>query len=190
MSIRLVVKNMVCDRCIKVVKEDFIREGFDFESVTLGEVILKNNPTEEEKNKIKSILESEGFGLLEDRKAGLIEKVKIAVIRKFQENEIAEDFNFPEYIARELALDYNYISTLFSSTENITLEQFIILQRIEKVKELLRYGELSLSEIAFRLGYKTVQHLSAQFKSITGFTASEFKKLKNTSRNPVDKITF
>lgn len=190
MSTRLVIKNMVCDRCIKVMKEDLLREGFEVESVTLGEVILSDSITDEAKNKIKVLLEAEGFELLEDRKAGVIEKIKIAVIKKFQDSEeIAEDFSFPGYLSDELSLDYNYLSTLFSSAENITLEHYIILQRIEKVKELLRYGELSLSEIAFRLGYKTVQHLSAQFKSVTGFTASDFKKFKHPTRNPVDKVT-
>lgn len=189
MSTRLTIKNMVCGRCIKVVREDLLKEGFMVQSVHLGEAYVANNLNEEEINRIKVILEDEGFELLEDKKAGIIEKVKIAVIKKFQdEGEIAEDFNFPEYISKELSMDYGYLSTLFSSAENITLEHYIILQRIEKVKELLRYGELSLSEIAYRLGYKTVQHLSAQFKSVTGFTASEFKKLKHTARNPVDKV--
>lgn len=189
MSSKLAVKNMVCNRCIKVVNEELAKAGFTVKSVILGEVILEENLTNGDIDKIRNILEAEGFELLEDRKASVIEKIKIAVIKRIQHGEgLEENFNFPEYISKELDLDYNYLSSLFSSAENITLEHYIILQKIEKVKELLRYGELSLSEIAFRMGYKSVQHLSSQFKSVTGFTASEFKSLKHTHRNTVDNI--
>lgn len=189
MSTKLSVKNMVCNRCIKVVNEELAKAGFTVNNIILGEVIVDENLSGADIEKIRTILEAEGFELLEDRKASVIEKIKIAVIKRIQhESELEENFNFPEYISKETGLDYNYLSSLFSSAENITLEHYIILQKIEKVKELLRYGELSLSEIAFRLGYKSVQHLSSQFKSVTGFTASQFKSLKHTHRNTVDNI--
>jgi AraC family transcriptional regulator len=190
MSSRINIKNMVCPRCIKVVRDELTKTGFTVSSVSLGEAVVDEELSPEALNKIKEVLEKEGFELLEDKKAKIIERVKIAVISKIHSPEgLPESFKFSSYIADEIGLDYNYISTLFSSTENITLERFIILQKIELTKELLRYGELSLNDISWRLGYNSVQHLSNQFKSVTGFSPTEFKKFKAIKRHPLDDVT-
>ncbi|RJQ55270.1 MAG: AraC family transcriptional regulator, partial [Nitrospiraceae bacterium] len=110
------------------------------------------------------------------------------IIKTIYEEKIPENVNFSFYLSKELDMDYHYLSTLFSSIENITIEHYIIIQKIERAKELLKYGELTLSEISYKLGYSSVQHLSNQFKKVTGFTASEFKELTDNLRQPIDKI--
>lgn len=187
----LYVKNMVCNRCIKVVKEEIEKLGFIINSIILGEVEISTQPTKEQQSKIKSVLEKNGFELIEDRRIKIIEKIKSIVIKTIydDENRLFEKKNFSEIIESETGLEYHYLSTLFSSTESITIEQFIILQKIERAKELLKYNELTLSEIAYKLGYSSVQHLSNQFKKITGLSASEFKSITKNMRIPLDKIS-
>lgn len=187
----LYVKNMVCNRCIKVVKEEIEKLGFIINSIILGEVEISTQPTKEQQSKIKSVLEKNGFELIEDRRIKIIEKIKSIVIKTIydDENRLFEKKNFSEIIESETGLEYHYLSSLFSSTESITIEQFIILQKIERAKELLKYNELTLSEIAYKLGYSSVQHLSNQFKKITGLSASEFKSITKNMRIPLDKIS-
>jgi AraC family transcriptional regulator len=189
MSSTLFIKNMVCGRCIKAVKSDMESLGYNVVNISLGEAEVEGNISENEYPKIREILENDGFELLEDKKAKIIEQIKIAVINKIHHSDISEDIKFSEFLEKELNLDYNYLSTLFSSTENITIEHYIISQKIEKAKELLKYGELTLSEIAFKLGYKSVQHLSSQFRQITGFTASRFRQLTDNKRISLDEVT-
>jgi AraC-like DNA-binding protein len=140
--------------------------------------------------RISNVLEENGFELIEDRKARTIEQLKLAVLKLVRERGEGRNQKTrqSEYLSNELGLDYHYLSTLFSSIENITIEQYIILQRVERAKELLKYGELTLSEIAYKLGYSSVQHLSNQFKSVTGFTPTSFKKLTGSVRKPIDKV--
>ncbi|MGQ9644241.1 MAG: helix-turn-helix domain-containing protein, partial [Ignavibacterium sp.] len=139
---------------------------------------------------INKVLTENGFELIDSRHARIIERIKITVIESIR--DMAEgklkDISFTDLLQEKLNLSYQYLSTLFSSSEGITIEKYIILQKIEKVKELIVYDELSFSEIAYRLGYSSVQHLSNQFKKITGLTPSHFKKIKNFKRNPLDKI--
>lgn len=181
---------MVCNRCIKVVGEEFDKLGIATRSISLGEVETEQSAENLPLGKIKEVLAVNGFELIEDKKARLIERIKKFIIKIiYEENSnISENHKFSILIEKELGLDYNYLSSLFSSRESITIEQYIILQKIEHAKELLKYGELTLSEIAYKLGYSSVQHLSSQFKKTTGFTASQFKVMTENMRKPLDKI--
>jgi len=187
---KLLIKNMVCGRCIKVVKEELEKLGLDVRSIVLGEVVVNSILNELQIDNIKKILEDNGFELIEDKRARIIEKVKLVILNlvRNDEEENPTEENYSDYIVEKIGLDYHYLSTLFSSVENITIEQYIILQKIELAKELLKYGELTLSEIAYKLGYSSVQHLSNQFKKVTGLTASQFKKMTENIRKPLDHL--
>ena len=187
----LFVKNMVCNRCIKVVKEELEKLGAAINNISLGEVETVLPIDKLPLKKIKTILEKNGFELIEDKKAKVIEKIKSFVIKSIYEkdNSNGGKIKFSSILEKDLGLDYHYLSSLFSSQESITIEQFIILQKIERAKELLKYRELTLSEIADHLGYSSVQHLSNQFRKVTGFTASQFKKITKNMRKPLDNIT-
>ena len=189
----LFIKNMVCNRCIMVIKQELERQGLHPEKVSLGEVIIKEGKlSEAQQNKLDSALIDLGFERIDDRKARLIESIKNKIIQIIHHTDkVNLKFNWSSILSDELHYEYNYLSNLFSSVEGITLEQYIIRQKIEKVKELLFYDELNLSEIADRLGYSSTAHLSAQFKKITGFTPSELKKSRNIDKNrkPLDSIS-
>jgi AraC family transcriptional regulator len=163
------------------------------EKVALGEVVIQEDQlSDAQQSRLDSALLDLGFERIDDRKARLIEGIKNKVIEIIHHTEqVALKFNWSTILADEMHYEYNYLSNLFSSVEGITLEQYIIRQKIEKVKELLFYDELNLSQIANRLGYSSVAHLSAQFKKITGFTPSELKKTRNIeqSRKPLDSIS-
>lgn len=183
------IKNMVCNRCIKVIKDEMLKLGYSIVDIKLGEATLEST-TEFNIDAIKKVLRENGFELIDSRNARIIEQIKITIIELIQmlsEGKI-ENISFTEKISEKLNLSYQYLSTLFSNSEGITIEKFIILQKIEKVKELIVYDELTLSEIAYRLGYSSVQHLSNQFKKVTGLTPKHFKKIRDTKRNPIDKI--
>ena len=184
------IKNMVCGRCIKVVNEELTKLGLVVQNVELGEATIISENNSFDINKIRSVLESNGFGILDDKQGKIVEKIKTIIISKIQasSNGELEKFNFSKYLSENLNVSYQYLSHLFSSIEDTTIEKYIIHQKIEKVKELLVYGELTLSEIAFQLGYSSVQHLSSQFKKTTGFTPSYYKNLKNKRRTPLDKV--
>ncbi|MCX6134773.1 MAG: AraC family transcriptional regulator [Ignavibacteriales bacterium] len=187
----LYVKNMVCDRCTRVVREELTKIKLDVRSVSLGEVVVAGAAQELPMEDIKSVLGKNGFELIENRKAKTIEQMKLAIITFVREDRdtLGRKLRFPEYLSKKLGLEYHHLSTLFSSVENVTIEQFVILQRIERVKELLKYGELTLSEIAYKLGYSSVQHLSNQFKSVTGFTPTKFRSLTGQQRKPIDRVS-
>jgi len=188
----LYVKNMVCNRCIKVVKEELEKLGIEVKKITLGEVEISKPLNKETAVKVEKVLEENGFELIHDRRVNIIESIKSLIIKTIYNNEsyLSEGKNFSVIIENEIGLEYHYLSSLFSSLESITIEQFIILQKIERAKELLKYGELTLSEIAYKLGYSSVQHLSNQFKKVTGLTASEFKNITKNMRKPLDRITI
>ena len=181
---------MVCPRCIKVVNDELHKIGLNVVKVELGEAIIEVNNKPFNINEIKKSLEINGFELLDDKQGKLIEKTKTLIIEKIQNGNPGslEKFNFSKYLSENLNVTYQYISHLFSSLEDTTIEKFIIRQKIEKVKELLVYDELTLSEIAYNLGYSSVQHLSNQFKQITGFTPRYYKNLKDKKRIPLDKV--
>lgn len=187
-AITLYVKNMVCDRCIRVVTQELNNIGLDVRSVTLGEVTLTGNSRDLPMDQIKKSLEENGFELIEDRKARIIEQLKLAIITLIREAGDRK-LKYSAYLSKELGLEYHYLSTLFSSVENVTIEQYIIRQRIERAKELLKYGEMTLSEIAYELAYSSAQHLSNQFKHITGLTPTQFKRMTINMRNPLDHVS-
>ncbi|HXG01062.1 MAG TPA: AraC family transcriptional regulator [Bacteroidota bacterium] len=184
------IKNMVCSRCIKVVREELQALGYDVRSIVLGEVVIGGQVDRVGLDRIRLMLEQNGFELLEDRRAKTVERIKHAVLKLVRRDAEREPLRekVSAYIEREVGRDYHALSTLFSSTENMTIEQYLILQRIERVKELLKYGELTLSEISYKLGYSSVQHLSNQFKKVTGMTPSAFKKMVGDVRKPLDAV--
>jgi AraC family transcriptional regulator len=188
---KIPIKNMVCNRCIMVVNSIFEKQGYPPSSTTLGEVIVAEEIPELNLKEIDQALLDVGFERIDDKKARIIERLKNSIVSRIHHtNYVDMKFNWSAVLAEELGLDYNYLSGLFSSVEGITLEQYIIKQKIERVKELLFYDELNMSEIADKLGYSSVQHLSGQFRKITGFTPSQFKKTHPAehSRKPLDSI--
>ena len=186
----LSVKNMVCNRCIYMVDRLFREAGLEPLSVRLGEVELAGPPTEQELAALQPKLQEFGFELLNDQKSRIIEKIKTVIIEYIQDAPAARQPIpvFSEFLSATLHRDYSYLSKLFSEVEGITIEKFLIRQKIEKVKEWLVYDELSLGEIADRLGYSGVAHLSNQFKKTTGFTPTEFRKQKDHHRRPLDQV--
>ena len=182
------IKNMVCNRCITAVEDVFRNSEIDFVSVNLGWVETSNDFSKNKLQKLNENLQKIGFEILENASQKQIEIIKKLILEKVQNLDINEDFLLSKYLSEQLNKEYSNISKIFSQTENITLEQYFILQKIEKVKELLIYRELTLSQIAYKLGYKTVQHLSQQFKKITGFSPSQFHELKEKKRLPIDFI--
>lgn len=179
---------MVCGRCISAVQTIFDDAKIPLKSIVLGEVETEQNLSQEQLNSIEKALIENGFERIKDTSHQLIEKIKNLIIKKISDLDISENFLFSDFLSSKLHKDYSLLSKTFSQSENITLEQFFILQKIEKVKELLLYNEFTLTEIAGKLGYKSVQHLSTQFKTTTGFTPTEFKKLKVHHRKALDKI--
>jgi AraC family transcriptional regulator len=188
MENKLFIKNMVCDRCKMAVKEALVESGIDFTAIELGEVTLNNSPTLTQFNHFSERITNLGFELIEDKAARIISQIKSAVLLYVRENKSVRKLKFSVFLADKLAKEYNYLSSLFSSIEGTTIEQHLIHQKIERVKELLVYDELSLSQIAHELGYSSVQHLSNQFKKVTGLTPSHFKQVKEKKRKPLDQI--
>jgi AraC family transcriptional regulator len=190
---KLYIKNMVCNRCIAVVRQTLEQQGLHPEKVTLGEVSLSEEGlSASDLNKLDTALLEHGFERIDDRKSRLIEGIKTKVIQLIHhESSLNLKLNWSTILSEELHLEYNYLSSLFSSVEGITLEQYIIHQKIERAKELLFYDELNLTQIADKLGYSSVSHLSAQFKKITGLTPSELKKSRDIGqkRKPIDNIS-
>lgn len=183
------IKNMVCMRCIKVVKEELSNLKFSVATIELGEVHLREDLKDDDLDKIRHALTINGFELIDDRKSQIINRIKTLIIEYIHhDREKPENENLSEFLGKELEHDYSYLSNLFSSVEGITIEKYLILQKVEKVKELLVYDELSLKEISYQLDYSSVQHLSNQFKKITGLTPSHFKQIKINKRNPLDKV--
>ena len=183
---RIYIKNMVCNRCIMVVKNIIEQEGLKPVSVSLGHVELEQAPTAQQSERISTALKSVGFEILEDQKKKLIEQIKNIIIREI-ENEDRNN-NYSEILSSSLNKEYSYLSKLFSEAEGTTIEKYIIDQKIEKIKELLVYGELTLNEISYKLGYSSVAHLSSQFKKTTGFSPTEFRRLKDHHRRPLDQV--
>ena len=184
----LYIKNMVCTRCITAVKQALEKLTSQHSIVTLGEVSLETPLTTKEIAQFREQLNALGFELLDDQKQKQIEKIKNLLVAKVQQGELEEHFSISEYLGKSLAKDYSALSRLFSEVEGMTVEQFFILLKIEKVKEWLAYDELTLSEIAWKLGYSSTAYLSAQFKKTTGLTPSHFKKTGHKYRKPLDSV--
>ncbi len=183
----LFVKNMVCPRCISAVELTLNNMGIEPIDVILGEIKLANELTDVQQLELANKLNALGFELLDDSRKQLIVKIKSIIIDHIHQLDNAK-FVFSDVLADQLNKEYSALSKLFSSTEGITIEQFIILQKIEKVKELLVYNEMNLSEIANKLGYSSVAHLSSQFKKIIGLTPSAFKQQGKSMRKPLNEL--
>ena len=179
---------MVCERCLRVVKEEIMKLGYAVSDIKLGEAIIQSNK-KPDLVKIRKVLMENGFDLVDDKNSKIIEKVKVLIINKIHhQDEDLEKFSFSKYLSKEIEMNYSQLSSVFSTLVGITIEKFIIKQKIERVKELLTYDELTLSEISYKLGYSSVQHLSNQFRQITGLNPSYFKKIKEKRRKPLDKL--
>ena len=171
-----------------VVKTELEKLGLQAVSVELGEVELLNELTESNKNELSRALEELGFELIDDKKSRIIERIKNLIVALVHQNNSELAVNLSDHLGTQLNLDYHYLSNLFSQVEGTTIEKYFIAQKIERVKELLVYDELSLSEIAYQLNYSSVAYLSSQFKKVTGLTPSYFKNLTDRKRKPLDKV--
>ena len=178
---------MVCNRCVMVVKQELAKLKLPALEVNMGEVEFERTLSKAQLDQLDVRLKKLGFEILDDQKQKQIEKIKNLLIKKVQSGEVEEHFTITGFLSKAMNKDYSYLSRLFSEVEGITVEQFFILQKVEKVKEWLVYGELSLNEISYKLGYSSVSHLSAQFKKITGLTPSDFKKMGG-SRKSLDNL--
>ncbi len=179
---------MVCNRCKMVVKDLLEKYGLHLLSVELGEVETKNEPTKIMLQQLDDALKGLGFELIDNKKSQTIEKIKNAIVTLVHHSDKNINTNLSAFITSQIPLDYNYLSNLFSEIEGTTIEKYFIQQRIEKAKELLVYDELSLSEIADKLGYSSVAYLSSQFKKVTGLTPTFFKSLKENKRKNIDDL--
>jgi AraC family transcriptional regulator len=185
----LYVKNMVCDRCIMIVDQQLNQLGFSVKDISLGKVEVEPEPNSAQLQDIGSALQVLGFELIDKEKDQLIERVKNEVINLVHYSDLNEiKQSLMHIIAGRLNKEYTYLSRLFSDGEGITIERYIIQQKIEKVKELLEYGELNLNEISYKMGYSSSAHLSAQFKTITGMSPSKYKSAADQSRKPLDRV--
>ena len=182
------IKNMVCPRCISAVSNILEQLEIPYVSIKLGEVKLVSSLNAKTKSGLSKVLQNSGFSLIDDRKSQLIEQMKNLVVDKIHHSSEDLDVKWADYIGENIHLDYKYLSSLFSSVESITFEQYIINQKIEHIKELLVYDELTLSEIAFKMNYSSVAYLSNQFKKTTGMTPSQFKKSIDKNRKFLDEI--
>jgi len=185
----LYIKNMVCPRCIETVEQVLTDSGFKVTGIKLGEAEIDKTPSTEQMEALSAALQKRGFELLIDKKSRMVGQIKSEIIRLVHHNndEIL-NINLSNHIVDLIGADYSSISHLFSSEEGITIEKFTILQKIEKVKELISYGELTTSEIAFKMGYSSAAHLSKQFKKITGLTPGQYKNQSDKQRKPLDRI--
>lgn len=179
---------MVCNRCIEAVAEELQKLEINPIQIQLGSVLIEKNINVQQKEQLRKGLRDRGFELLEDKTSKIIEQVKSLIINSIHRQNAPIKVNYSTFLKENLNLDYNYVSGIFSSVEGMTIEHFIILQKIEKIKELLVYDELNLSQIAHKLGYSSVQHLSNQFKKNTGMSPSVFRKQQNPKRKPLDQI--
>lgn len=184
----LYIKNMVCPRCIESVNKIFSESDSEVISIQLGEVIVKDAPLPEQLEELGKKLSDQGFELLEDQKSKLINQIKSIIVDQIHHKNKSLNINFSYLLSESLNHEYTSLSKLFSSVEGITIEKFILKQKVEKVKELLFYDELTLTEIAYKMSYSSVAHLSNQFKKETGMTPSEFKRLRKPGHQPLDNL--
>lgn len=185
----LFIKNMVCARCKRSVERLLTAVGLRVKNIRLGEADIEGEPSPALLEMVRHSLHAEGFELLGDRMSRLIGQVKNLVVQEIHhEPQKPETMNFSDYLAKKTGHDYSHLSKLFSSVEGVTIEKYIIAQKIERVKELLVYGELTLSEIAWQLGYSSSQHLSNQFRQVTGMTPTQFKGSHGHGRKHLDHV--
>ena len=179
---------MVSNRCKMAVKEELKKLGLHFIVVDLGEVEIMENITMVQREQLKKVLLDSGLELMDDKKAMLIEKIKNVIIEMVHHSTENIKVNFSDYLSEKMNHDYTYLSNLFSEVQGTTIEQFIMSHKTERIKELIIYGELNITEIAWKMNYSSVAHLSSQFKKVTGLSPSHFKQLKDKRRNPIEEI--
>jgi len=186
--LKLYIKYMVSNRCKLAVKEELRRLGLHFILVDLGEIEIMEDITPDQKEELRTALHNSGLELMDDKRAVLIEKIKNAIIEMVHHTDEMIKVNFSDYLSEKLNHDYTYLANLFSEIQGTTIEQFVIHHKIERIKELIIYDELNITEIAWKMNYSSVAHLSNQFKKITGLTPSHFKQLKVKRRSPIEEI--
>ncbi len=179
---------MVCIRCKMVVKDELTKIGLHITKVELGEAEIVENISARQHDQIRSALLKSGLELMDDKKSVLIEKIKNAIIGLVHYSEEPLTINLSVYLSQQLNHDYTYLANLFSEVQDVTIEKFFISHKIERVKELLVYNELTLTEISYKMHYSSVAHLSTQFKKVTGLTPSHFKQLKNKRRSMLEDM--
>lgn len=187
----LTIKNMVCGRCKRVVRDELEKLGLTIQSIELGEVEVGELPPGVTLDAIRAVLLANEFDLVDDRRQTLVEQMKAMLLNEVQhqKGDRQASENFSTFLERKMGYEYSFLSHLFSAIEGITIEKYIIALKIEKVKEWLRYDELSLSEIAFQLGYSSAQYLSNQFRQVTGLTPGNYRKQHQANRQELDKLT-
>lgn len=186
--LKLYIKYMVSNRCKIAVKEELKKLGLHFMVVDLGEVEIMENISPQMREQVRIALLESGFELMDDKRSMLIEKIKNTVIEMVHHSDEVIKTNFSNYLSEKLNHDYTYLANLFSEVQGSTIEQFIISHKIERIKELLIYGEENITEIAWRMNYSSVAHLSNQFKKVTGLSPSHFKALKDKRRSPLEDV--
>ena len=185
---RIYIKNMVCIRCQMVVRADLERLGIGYTYVNIGETNIIGEPSHAQLAKLDRELRKSGLELMDDKKSILVEKIKPSIIALVHYTEEQIKVNLSDYLSEKLSLDYTYLANLFCEVKGTTIENFYLKHKIEKVKELIVYDELNLTEIAYKMHYSSVAHLSNQFKKITGLTPSHFKKLKKKRRKTLEDV--
>lgn len=190
--IQLVIKNMVCSRCILVVENMLKDLKIAYTQIDLGVITMPEMPHAQQMQLLDEKLKAIGFERIDDKKQQLITQTKSFIIQQVHQNKTPLQYNWSVYLSEQLNVDYHALTQLFSSIEGITIEQYIIRQKVERIKELLIYNQLSISKIAWEMGYSSVAHLSNQFKKVTGFSPAQFKKVIQQStevvRKPIDKV--
>ena len=185
---KIYIKNMVCSRCIMAIERELHEINLSPKAVELGVAEFNHPLSQQQIDDIASRIVPLGFELLPDIKSQQVEEIKKILILKLQKGKLEEHFSIKKYVSEELGKEYSYISKLFSQSEKVTLEQYFILLKLEKVKELLSYGEHTLNQIAFNLGYSSVQHLSSQFKKVFGLSVRDFKTQMAIQRKGIDQV--
>lgn len=179
---------MVSARCKLVVKDALRNTGLHFVLVGLGEVEIMENISDDQRKQLKESLLISGLELMDDKRSILIERIKIVIIEMVHHSDQDIKINFSHFLSEKLNHGYTYMSNLFSEVQGTTIEQFIIFHKVERIKELIIYDELTITEIAWKVNYSSVAYMSFQFKKITGLSPSHFKKLKDKRRNPIEEI--
>jgi AraC-like DNA-binding protein len=188
--LKLFIKHMVSTRCKLAVESALNQTGISVINVSLGEAEISSPPSDEQLNMLKNLLNYCGLELLQDKRSILIEKIKSTIIEMVHHSDENIKVNFSSYLSEKLGHDYCYMSNLFSEMQSTTIEQFIISHKVERIKELIIYNEMNITQIAWKMNYSSVAHLSNQFKKVTGLSPSQFKQSKNKQRNPIEETAI
>lgn len=186
----ILVRNMVCNRCVITVKDILGTVGINYAHVSLGKILLRDRIPGEAHHRLQTALQEVGLEIIEGRTRAIVEQVKQALAEYLELGIDNQQYKLSAFVASRVHYEFSYVSDLFSSLEGVSVERYFILQRIEKVKELLAYDELTISEISYSTGFSSIHHLSAQFRKVTGMTPSQFKQTGNLERQPIDMLHY